>query len=122
MAWRVADSLIVLRNQINAAHPRRRKGSDGTIGDAAHASRSSDHNPWYRVRGIGVVTAMDITHDPANGVDIDKLSDELVASNDPRIKYIIANRQITDDSLRWHSYSGSNPHVAHMHISVIPSL
>ena len=44
MAWRVARSLDVLLGQLNALAPERSKASDGSIGDAAHASRSSDHN------------------------------------------------------------------------------
>ncbi|HKV33547.1 MAG TPA: hypothetical protein VJP89_04485, partial [Pyrinomonadaceae bacterium] len=61
MAWRVAKSLLRLREQINELAPNRSKASDGTIGDAAHASRKSDHNPWVKDGSIGVVTAMDIT-------------------------------------------------------------
>jgi hypothetical protein len=47
MAWRVARSLEVLLGQFNAACPGRSKASDGSIGDAAHATRDSDHKPWY---------------------------------------------------------------------------
>jgi hypothetical protein len=67
MAWRPAKSLIQLRDQINQIAPNRSKASDGTIGDAAHASRASDHNPWVREGDAGVVTAIDITHDPDDG-------------------------------------------------------
>lgn len=121
MAWRVARSLDILLGQINTAFPGRNKASDGAIGDAAHASRSSDHNPWY---GPGIVTARDYTHDPAHGVDIDRLSDELAASRDPRIKYIIANRLILDSRAgnrpwQWVRYTGSNPHTKHLHLSVM---
>lgn len=124
MAWRVAKSLLTLQQQLNRAFPRRNKISDGTIGDLDHSNRASDHNPWY---GPGIVTAMDITHDPANGVDIDQLSDELAASKDHRIKYIIANRLILDTRTgllpgtanRWQPYNGSNPHVKHLHLSVM---
>lgn len=121
MAWRVARSLDVLLGQINAAFPGRNKASDGAVGDAAHATRASDHNPWY---GPGIVTARDYTHDPAHGVDIDRLSDELAASRDSRIKYIIANRLILDSRpgnspWRWVRYTGSNPHTKHLHLSVM---
>lgn len=112
MAWRLAGSLITFRDQVNAAYPGRNKASDGTIGDSAHASRVSDHNP----NSAGVVTAIDITHDPAHGLDIWKLAQALVASGDPRIKYIIVNRKIWEGA--WHAYSGSNPHETHMHLSV----
>lgn len=124
MTWRLAKSLEALRAQINAAYPNRSKASDGTIGDAAHASRSSDHNPWVKDGAVGVVTALDITHDPANGVDIQKLADALVASRDSRIKYIICNGRIVSGSGQkqpawtWRNYTGSNMHTKHVHISV----
>lgn len=117
MAWRAARSLIVLRDQINAAYPQRNKASDGTIGDAAHAASVSDHNP----DGSGVVRALDITHDPAHGCDIDKLTDQLAASRDPRISYLIANRLITgpDYGWSWATYYGDDPHTNHFHLSVV---
>lgn len=121
MTWRVARSLEKLRSQVNARVPGRRKDSDGTIGDAAHASRSSDHNPWVRDGSVGVVTACDITHDPAGGCDAGILAEVLVASRDPRIKYIIWNRRIISSETQawvWRKYSGSNPHNHHMHVSV----
>lgn len=122
MAWRVARSLDVLLRQLNARYPNRSKASDGSIGDAAHASRASDHNPWY---GPGVVTARDFTHDSGAGMDIDRITDELVASRDPRIKYIIANGLISDSRpgigrpWQWLPYGGSNPHRKHFHLSVM---
>jgi hypothetical protein len=125
--WRVAKCLLMLRSQINRLAPRRRKLSDGTIGDAAHSSRSSDHNPWVRDGATGVVTAMDITHDPANGCDGSTLAAVLRAARDSRIKYIIWNRKIANSSAvggaaawAWRDYRGSNPHTHHIHVSVKP--
>ena len=122
MAWRVAKSLIRLREQINELAPNRSKASDGTIGDAAHASRSSDHNPWVKDGTIGVVTAMDITNDVAHGCDAQALVNALVESRDPRIKYIIWNRKIINSRVQpwvWRNYKGVNPHNKHFHVSVI---
>ena len=123
MSWRVAKSLETLRSQVNARWPKRHKENDGTIGDAAHASRSSDHNPWVKDGSMGVVTACDITNDPADGCDAGLLASVLLASRDPRIKYVIWNRQITagsDGPSPWvpRKYTGSNPHDHHCHISV----
>jgi len=117
MSWRVARSLEVLRDQINAAYPGRNTASDGTIGDAAHQASVSDHNP----DAGGVVRALDITHDLDSGCDIDRLTDELVASRDPRISYLIANGLITgpDYGWVWDSYDGSDPHTNHFHLSVV---
>ena len=119
--WRVARSLEKYRAQINAARPDRKKGADGAIGDAAHASRSSDHNPWVMDSAMGVVTAMDITHDPAGGVDTYKLAEMLRTKKDRRIKYVISNRRIfssVSTPWTWRPYSGSNPHDHHVHVSV----
>lgn len=44
--WRAAEALRQLRRQVDAAFPGRVKANDGTVGDAAHQSRASDHNPW----------------------------------------------------------------------------
>lgn len=120
MPWRLANSLETLRAQINEAAPKRSKASDGTIGDAAHASRSSDHNPWVKDGAMGVVTALDITHDPRNGVDADAIAESLKASRDPRLKYVIWNRRIWTPSVStsWRAYTGANPHDKHVHISV----
>lgn len=122
--WRLAHSLEHLRSQINAARPNRNKSSDGTIGDAAHASRASDHNPWIIDGSMGVVSAMDITHDPAGGVDSYRLAEILRTKKDRRIKYVISNRKIFSSVSQpwvWRSYSGSNPHDKHVHVSVMSS-
>jgi len=121
MAWRTAESLKKLRDQINALAPHRSKASDGTIGDSSHASRSSDHNPWITDGATGIVSAMDITHDPGNGCDAGKLVQSIVESKDPRVKYLIYNRQIVSSTVhpwQWRAYTGANPHNKHCHISV----
>jgi hypothetical protein len=69
------------------------------------------------------VTAIDITHDPVNGVDCDKLDDVLWASRDPRIKYVIwCGRIMSGDAgpqpWTWRKYDGTNPHTKHLHLSV----
>lgn len=118
--WRVANSLLVLRGQVNLKFPNRSKDSDGTIGDAKHASSNSDHNPWV---DDGVVTAMDITHDPASGMDSYKMAEELRQGRDHRIKYVISNKKIFSSVVKpwiWRPYTGSNPHNQHVHISVLP--
>lgn len=115
MAWRLAKSLEKLREQINAAAPDRVKTSDGSIGDASHSARASDHNPVN-----GVVHAIDITHDPRAGVDGNAIAEALKASDDLRIKYIIGNRRIWNPSVapEWRPYGGANPHNKHIHVSV----
>ena len=123
--WRIAKALLALRRQVDARSPRRSKASDGAIGDAAHATRNSDHNPWVRDGGMGVVTAIDITNDPAGGCDAGKLAESIVGSRDARVKYVIWNRRIASSAeiggsaaWTWRSYRGANPHNHHVHISV----
>lgn len=119
MTWRLAESLKVLRTQVNERWPDRRKDSDGSIGDEGHSSRTSDHNP----NPDGVVCAIDITHDPKSGCDSYVLAEVLRAARDPRIKYIISNRMICSsvtDPWAWRPYGGVNPHDHHVHISVKP--
>lgn len=114
MSWRVARSLDVLLNEINEAAPQRDKYADGSIGDQAHASRKSDHNPDAN----GIVKARDITHDPAAGADMHDWAEAI--KDDPRLGYIIFARRIWNPSISrsWRPYSGSNPHDRHMHVSV----
>ena len=125
MAHRIAKSLDTLRSQVNARWPKRNKDSDGWIGDAAHfkKGRATDHNPHVKDGSTGVVTALDITHDPKSGCDAGVIAEVLIASRDPRIKYIIWNRQIIAGDAGpspWkpRKYSGKNPHTMHVHTSV----
>ncbi len=124
---RPAKSLLALRARIDAVYPDRKTKSDGIVGDAAHQSRASDHNPWVSDGAKGVVTAIDITHDPASGCDAGRIVEALRASRDKRIKYLIWNRRIANASAiggvapwTWRSYTGKNPHDHHFHLSVKP--
>ena len=119
--WQLSPSLIALEAEADALAPNRSRASDGSIGDAAHSARTSDHNP-----DGGFVDAIDITHDPANGMDIHALLRRVAARGDRRVKYLISNGQIHNPSRgdppgRWRVYTGSNPHRRHGHISVLNS-
>jgi peptidoglycan hydrolase-like protein with peptidoglycan-binding domain len=119
---RRAKATETLLNQVNESCPARNKGSDGWIGDAAHAASKSDHNP----NSAGVVQAQDITHDPKGGFDSYKFAEFLRTHKDKRIKYVISNRKIFSGNAgpqpwAWRSYSGKNPHDAHVHVSVADS-
>lgn len=117
MSWHLARSLETFRDQVDAKYPNRSKESDGTVGDEAHASSTSDHNP----DSDGAVKAIDITHDPSGGPDCTVLAEMLWAGRDYRIAYIIWNERISNpdiDDWAWRPYTGSNPHTMHMHLSV----
>jgi hypothetical protein len=121
--WRVAKSLDRLLAQVNRLAPDRSKASDGAIGDAKHQSRESDRNPWVTDGTIGVVTARDITNDPKHGCSAEQIANSIVASKDPRIKYVIWDKRICNATVqpwKWRAYKGKNPYTKHVHISVRP--
>jgi len=116
--WRLAHSLVTLATQLDELWPQGGP-TDGTIGDTAHSSRRSDHNP----NEAKVVTA----------IDVDEVVEDrgaalvavLAATRDPRIKYIIHEGQIIRSYPRsgttpWEPapYTGSNQHLGHVHLSV----
>lgn len=126
MGWRVALALDTLLDEVNQRAPNRSAASDGSIGDLAHSSRTSDHNPNSR----GVVQARDITDDPAGGHDATEFAEFLRRSKDSRIKYVIDDQGTgkgrifssystsTRRAWEWGPYTGSNAHIQHTHISV----
>ena len=128
--WRAAGCLLKLKEQVDAAFPRRNKASDGMIGDDRHCrgGGTSDHCPNIPDGNVGVVTAYDITDDPANGCDVNSIVEAIRDSRDRRVKYIIWNRKIANSKSidgaapwEWRNYTGRNPHTKHMHLSVLPS-
>jgi Putative peptidoglycan binding domain len=121
MAWRLCSSLEVLNTQARIVFPGMRID---TVGDAAHASRASDHNPWIRDNNIGVVTAADYFFP---SYILQQFVDELIQLRDPRIKYIIHNRKIWrsykshenhPDPWTPQDYKGINAHLSHVHLSI----
>jgi hypothetical protein len=111
-----SPAAIAVLRQATALFPKRKKLSDGLLPSAAHLklSPNSDHNTGL---------AVDLTHDPKNGVDCAKLFEEF--KEDPRVKYLIFNKKIwSKDKSRAGNrpYSGSNPHTKHLHISIEPDM
>lgn len=116
-SWKLAPALTVFREQLKQIAPDRAKASDGTIGDAGHSARKSDHNPDED----GNVCAMDVTHSTApRGIDGDLLVKALQESGDDRLKYLIFKGRITTpgDITKWKKYTGANAHRHHVHISI----
>lgn len=129
VAWREAVSTRTALAELNKRAPKRSKASDGAIGDAAHASRDSDHNPWVDdpTSSLNVVTARDFTHHIAANANMGDIS-EMLRKKAKRgtikwIKYIIFNYRICSAKTGWTwvKYTGINPHTKHMHVSVQPT-
>jgi hypothetical protein len=104
-------ALAVLR-QATALKPKRNKASDGLLPSAAHlkASPNSDHNTGL---------AVDLTHDPKNGIDCVEIFEKL--KEDDRVLYLIFQGKIWSkekSKLGNRRYTGSNPHNKHLHISI----
>ena len=119
MKPRLSKALIQLREQADDSYPDRKRDSDGTIGDARHATRKSDHNPDP---DSGFVRAIDLD------ADFDKSSStaayvadqiRIAAKSDKRIAYVIFNRKIASarSLWKWRKYTGVNPHIKHIHVS-----
>lgn len=114
--------------QINEAAPGRSKASDGGVGDADHALRESQHNPESPPppgNPDDQVDARDFTHDPAHGADMGVVSEAIRQSRDVRVHYVIFNGRIFSsyatngrNAWEWGTYTGTNMHRSHMHVSV----
>lgn len=120
MTWRLSKSAAQLREQLDDSYPERSRKSDGTIGDARHSARKSDHNPDAN----GWVRAIDFTADLGVGIDetadlVEQIRKYAKRSKRKRIAYIIYNSRISSPILnwKWRKYRGSNPHKSHFHIS-----
>ena len=111
-----SPAAIAVLKQATAHWPKRKKLSDGLLPSLAHqkASPNSDHNTGL---------AVDLTHDPENGVDCAQIFEKL--KEDKRVSYLIFNKKIWS---RKHAksgnrvYTGSNGHTKHLHISINPDM
>lgn len=115
MGWHLNRALTNMRNEVNDRFPNRDKTSDGTIGDAAHSSTSSDHNP----DPDGSVDAWDMDVNLRSADDaamIEWLKSRFQRHTSSR--YWIHNGRIASrdiDNWRRRPYDGPNPHDKHVH-------
>jgi len=109
LAKKASPAAIAVLRQATALRPKRKKASDGLLPSKAHVHQNpkSDHNSGF---------AVDITHDPVNGIDCVVAFENLKA--DPRVKYIIFNSKIWSVNNGDSRYTGSNKHTKHLHISI----
>ena len=112
VAKKATPAAIAVLRQATAIAPLRMKASDGLLPSNAHLKQSptSDHNTGL---------AVDLTHDPKNGIDCVDIFEKL--KEDKRVKYLIFKGQIWSkekSKLGNRRYTGSNPHNKHLHISI----
>lgn len=111
--WRVAYSLEQLGVEVHAISPQT---AVEYIGDEAHQAEASDHNP----NAAGVVCAADIMQ--GFGLDLAAVAEQVRQRRNLDLKYVIYNRRIasaaSNPSWSWRTYTGSNPHTDHVHVSV----
>ena len=109
---KATPAAIAVLRQATAIAPLRMKASDGLLPSNAHLKQSpvSDHNTGL---------AVDLTHDPKNGIDCVEIFEHL--KEDKRVKYLIFQGKIWSKEKakqRNRQYTGSNPHNKHLHISI----
>ena len=112
---KATPAAIAVLRQATALRPMRKKASDGLLPSAAHMKQSptSDHNTGL---------AVDLTHDPENGIDCVDIFEKL--KEDKRVKYLIFQGKIWSkekSKLGNRRYTGSNSHSKHLHISIHPA-
>jgi hypothetical protein len=109
---KATPAAIAVLRQATAIAPLRMKASDGLLPSNAHLKQSptSDHNTGL---------AVDLTHDPKNGIDCVDIFEKL--KEDKRVKYLIFKGQIWSkekSKLGNRRYTGTNSHNKHLHISI----
>ena len=109
---KATPAAIAVLRQATAIAPLRMKVSDGLLPSNAHLKQSptSDHNTGL---------AVDLTHDPKNGIDCVDIFEKL--KEDKRVKYLIFKGQIWSkekSKLGNRRYTGTNAHNKHLHISI----
>lgn len=104
-----SPAAIAALRQATKLWPKRKRTSDGLLPSSAHLKQNpnSDHNTGL---------AVDLTHDPKNGVDCKEIFEAL--KKDKRVKYLIFNGRIWQRGVGEKAYSGSNSHRSHLHISI----
>jgi hypothetical protein len=112
LAKKATPAAMAVLRQATALKPLRKKASDGLLPSAAHQVQNpkSDHNTGL---------AVDLTHDPKNGIDCADIFEQL--KDDKRVEYLIFNGKIWSKARAKEGnrkYTGSNQHAKHLHISI----
>lgn len=131
MGWVKAKWISRLVGRFDALWPGRTRAQDGSIGDTAHQSSPSAHNPddtpgsrperedadnKAEVRGADV---------DARGVPMQRVIDQILADPEQRKRfiYIIFNGQVWSAAYGWirRIYTGPDKHLTHAHFSGDPA-
>jgi hypothetical protein len=112
LAKKATPAAVAVLRQATALKPLRKKASDGLLPSIAHQKQNpkSDHNTGL---------AVDLTHDPKNGIDCADIFEKLKEDN--RVDYLIFNGKIWSKAKAKEGnrkYTGSNLHTKHIHISI----
>lgn len=131
-SWELVPCLVALRDEFNELNPDRDKSTDGSIGDQAHADRSSNHNPdetgntpYEDSDSKNEVHAIDVD---ATGpwpspmtfdLGIEELRKRHQRGDDDRLIEIIWNRRraTPESGWNWKNYTGDNAHTQHAHLA-----
>lgn len=130
-SWTLSKPLVQLRAEFDLLGPDRDKASDGSIGDSAHADRTSNHNPDD---GPAETPQTDSdTKQEVRALDVDKsgpwpagqsmttycewIVGEHKAGRENRLVEVIYDRRraYASDGWIWRDYTGSNTHEQHAH-------
>jgi hypothetical protein len=129
MGWVLTKGMQNLRGQVDGVFPDRDKTSDGTIGDQAHSSGTSGHNPdltgsaeYKDGDSLDEVRAWDMDSDLRfTGVTAQMVVDHIrkLPNVSSVLRYMIYNRKIYEASNGWaaRDYTGASPHTEHIHYS-----
>lgn len=129
--WIVVPNLNEAKDQFDKRFPKRDDASDGSIGNTAHSTHASSHNPdksgypeWRDGDSKNEVRARDFDRDLK---DPDYTMESVVqlwvklarAGTLWWVRYIIYNGRIwhKKDGFKTRVYTGANQHTEHMHIT-----
>ena len=133
MDWVLTKGLNTVRAEFNSVFPGRDKTTDGSVGDLAHQSGSSGHNPdrtgkaeYKDGDSLDEVRAIDVDRDlvPGSATDwmelvVQYLVKKARAGGYIPFRYIIYKGRIWARSDGWktRTYTGANKHDKHAHFS-----
>lgn len=133
MVWYKASWIPAFFAALDAVAPARDRASDGTVGDPAHMTGASGHNP-DDTPGVSAerqdadtrpeVRAADAGSNLRSVVTMQRVVDAILAypPDRNRLIYIIFNGYIWSASNGWAraKYSGADQHTTHVHVSGHP--